>query len=76
MALTCLGIVEQVLNPSNFESRKQSVEYFLKAFEVNPRNPLVLKYLAEHMFFKNEFSLCREFCKAAQEILLLKVRPE
>lgn len=48
----------------------------MRAFEVNPRNPLVLKHLAEHLFFKQEFTLCREFCKAAQEILAPKVRPD
>lgn len=55
MALTSLGIVELVTNPTNFESRKRAVNYFVKAFDANPRNPLVLKYLAEHLFFKGEF---------------------
>lgn len=55
MALTSLGIVELVINPTNFESRKRAVNYFVKAFDANPRNPLVLKYLAEHLFFKGEF---------------------
>jgi RNA polymerase-associated protein CTR9 len=59
MALTSLGIVELVSSPSNFEFRKRAVTYFVRAFEANPRNPLVLKYLAEHLFFKNEFALCK-----------------
>lgn len=52
MALTSLGIVELISSPSNFESRKRAVSFFIKAFEANPRNPLALKYLAEHLFFK------------------------
>jgi len=56
MALTSLGIVELVSSPSNFESRKRAVVYFMRAFDANPRNPLVLKYLAEHLFFKGEYS--------------------
>lgn len=76
MALTSLGILELVTSPSNFESRKRAVSYFMRAFEANPRNPLVLKYLAEHLFFKNEFQLCKEFCQAAHSILESKARPE
>jgi Tfp pilus assembly protein PilF len=76
MAMTSLGVLEQALSPNNLESRKRAVSHFMRAFEVNPRNPLVLKHLAEHLFFKNEFALCREFCKAAQEILAPKVRPD
>lgn len=52
MALTSLGIVELISSPSNLESRKRAVSLFIKAFEANPRNPLTLKYLAEHLFFK------------------------
>lgn len=76
MAWTSLGILEQALSPNDSSSRKRAVNYFMKAFEVNPRNPLVLKHLADHLFFKNEFTLCREFCKSAQEILKPIVRPE
>jgi RNA polymerase-associated protein CTR9 len=65
MALTSLGILELVSSPSNFESRKRALSYFIKGFEANPRNPLVLKYLAEHLFFKGEFATCKEFCGIA-----------
>lgn len=76
MALTSLGIVELVTCPTDFESRKRAVNLFLKSFDANPRNPLVLKYLAEHLFFKGEFDQCKEFCAAAYKILETKVKPE
>lgn len=65
MALTSLGIIELVGNSSSFESRKRAISFFIRAFDVNPRNPLVLKYLAEDSFFKGEYSLCKDFCSAA-----------
>jgi tetratricopeptide (TPR) repeat protein len=76
MALASLGIVEIVSAPTNFESRKRAFNYFIKAFEAHPQNPLVLKYLAEHLFFKGEFALCKELCGKAMTLLESKVRPD
>lgn len=76
MALTSLGILEQVLGQNDKDSMARATKFFLKAFEINPRNPLVLKYLAEHLFFKGEFALCKDFCNAAQQILQTKVKSE
>lgn len=55
MAFASMGIIELVSRPTELESRKQALNYFVKSFDANPRNPLVLKYLAEHLFFKGEF---------------------
>ncbi len=76
MALASLGIVEIVSAPSNFESRKRAFNYLIKAYEANPQNPLVLKYLAEHLFFKGEFTLCKELCFKAMTLLECKIRPD
>lgn len=76
MALVSLGIVEQVTCPTNFESNKKSIDYFLRAFNSNPHNPLVLKYLAEHLFFKGEYALSKDFCEAALSLLETKIRPD
>jgi cytochrome c-type biogenesis protein CcmH/NrfG len=55
MALASLGIIEMVMGQDSLESRKKAIHLFYRAFQVNPRNPLALKYLAEHLFFKGEF---------------------
>lgn len=76
MALASLGIIEMVVGQDSIESRKSAIQLFFRSFKANPRNPLALKYLAEHLFFKGDFKQCREFCSAAQQILKLKTRPE
>ena len=50
MALTALGIIEIAANVTDYESREKACEYFEKAFNANPRNPLCLRYLSEHFF--------------------------
>ena len=50
MALTALGIIEIAANITDYESSEKACGYFEKAFDANPRNPLCLKYLAEHFF--------------------------
>ena len=56
MALAALGIVEIASNVNDFESHGNSAIFFERAFRANPRNPLALKYLAEHYFFKGDES--------------------
>ena len=55
MALTALGIIEIAPNVADFENRAKAFDYFEKAFAANPRNPLCLKYLADHFFLIEQY---------------------
>lgn len=79
MALAALGIVEITANINDFESHESSATFFERAFRANPRNPLALKYLAEHYFFKGGESglgLAKSLAEAGLEVLKSKNRPE
>lgn len=76
MALTAIGIIEIASNVNDFDVRDQAIKYFERAFQVNPRNPLAINYLAEHYFIKQEYGLCEELCQAAIRLLQNKVRPD
>lgn len=60
MALISLGIVDIKQNINDFEVRERASKMFERAFRANPRNPLALKYLAEHYFFQKEFTLAQD----------------
>ena len=51
MALVSMGIIEIASNINDFEACEKAVQYFEKSFQINPRNPLAIKYLAEHYFY-------------------------
>ena len=55
MALTALGIIEISANVTDYESHEKACGYFERAFAANPRNPLCLKYLAEHFFLLQRY---------------------
>lgn len=55
MALTALGIIEISANFTDYESHEKACGYFERAFAANPRNPLTLKYLAEHFFLLQNY---------------------
>lgn len=79
MALASLGIIELVQNLSDFESRESAATYFERAFNANPRNPIALKYLADHYFFKggeNGFALATDLATAGLSVLKHKTKPE
>jgi len=56
MALTALGIIEISANVTDYESHEKACGYFERAFAANPRNPLTLKYLAEHFFLLQHYN--------------------
>ena len=64
MALTALGIIEICSTLNEFEVREKAMQYFERAFEANPRNPLCISYLADHYFVRREYSLATELCEA------------
>jgi RNA polymerase-associated protein CTR9 len=54
MALTSLGITEIRLNEQMPSQREKAIVLFQKSFQIDNTNPLTMKYLANHFFFKNE----------------------
>lgn len=76
MALTALGIIEIAANLTDFESRGKACEYFERAFAANPRNPLCLKYLAEHFFMIDQHDFAKEFAEVGLHVLQSKTRSE
>lgn len=64
MAWSALGIIELASNINDYEVRLRAVQHFERAFEANPRNPLCIKYLAEHYFVKQEYQLSADLCEA------------
>jgi RNA polymerase-associated protein CTR9 len=60
MALTALGVIEIAANATDYESREKAYAHFEQAFAANPRNPLCLKYLAEHFFLIEQYEQCKE----------------
>lgn len=76
MALTSLGIIELKKNVKQFEVRKEAAKYFEEGFKANPRNPLVLKYLADHYFFQREYSITRNLCQFGIENLRVKQKAD
>lgn len=76
MALTALGIIEIASNVNDYEVREQAMQFFERAFQANPRNPLCINYLAEHYFMKQEYQLCTELCQAGLQVIKNKTRPE
>lgn len=76
MALVSLGILSITQNINDFSARETAVKFFSRAFTVDPSNPLALKYLAEHYFFKGEFKLATDLSTAGIEVLKNKTRPE
>ena len=76
MALAGSGVIEIAANINNYEARETAVDLFKQAFESNPRNPIALKYLAEHYFFKKQYKLADELCNAGIQVLKGKIEPE
>ena len=76
MALTASGIIEISSNINNYEARELAVRFFERAFTSNPRNPIALKYLAEHYFFRKQYPLAQEFSNAGIQVLKGKTGPE
>jgi len=76
MALTAVGIIEIASNVNDYDAREQAMQYFERAFQANPRNPLCISYLAEHYFIKKEYELTCELCLAGLSILKNKARHE
>ena len=72
MALTSLGIIEISSNINDFEVRQGAIQYFERAFQANPRNPLCISYLAEHYFMKNDHELAADLCEAGISVLASK----
>ena len=59
MALVSIGIIEIASNINDFEACEKAVQYFERSFQANPRNPLAIKYMAEHYFCKKDYDLCK-----------------
>ena len=76
MALVSIGIIEIASNINDFDACEKAVHYFEKAFHENPRNPLAIKYLAEHYFYQKKYGLCKELSKAGLLVLSSKTKPE
>jgi hypothetical protein len=76
MALTALGIIEIASNVNDYEVREKACGYFERAFKANPRNPLCLKYLAEHFFFLEKYEHSKEFAEVGLQVLQSKIKPE
>ena len=70
MALTAIGIIEIASNVDNFQT--QAINYFERAFQANPRNPLCINYLAEHYFMRKEYELTVQLCEAGIQLLKQK----
>lgn len=76
MAWSALGIIELASNINDYEVRLRAVQHFERAFEANPRNPLCIRYLAEHYFVKQEYQLSADLCEAGLQLIKNKTRPE
>ena len=76
MALVSMGIIEIASNINDFEACEKAVQYFEKSFQINPRNPLAIKYLAEHYFYQKKYDLCKELSKAGLLVLSSKKKPD
>ena len=44
----------------------------LKSFELDPYNPLTLKYMADHYFFVKEYTKSESLCKRGLKLLEVK----
>ena len=76
MALSALGVIEIATNLNNFENRETAAVFFERAFKTNPRNPIALKFLADHYFFRGSYPLAKDLAEAGLDVLRNKVRPE
>lgn len=76
MALTALGIIEIAANVTDYESHEKACAYFERAFTANPRNPLCLKYLADHFFLIQRYDQAKEFAEVGLQVLSSKIHPE
>ena len=47
-----------------------------RSYNANPRNPLTLRYLADHYFFKNDLQISEMLSQSGLEILKNKKRPD
>jgi hypothetical protein len=72
MALTATGIIEIASNVNDFEVREKAIDLFIRAFKANPRNPLTLRYLADHYFLIKKYDYCKEFTEVGLFILQSK----
>eukprot|EP01083_Nonionella_stella_P178420 630226_1 len=49
------------------EASKRVYDYLERAYSINPKNPLVLCYMADRYFFYEDYHKAREFSKLAQK---------
>ena len=76
MALVSIGIIEIASTVNDFEACDKAVQYFERSFQANPRNPLAIKYMAEHYFLKKDYDLCKQLSQAGILVLDSKRKPE
>ena len=76
MALAASGIIELASNVNDYDARDAAIGFFERSFNANPRNPIALKYLAEHYFYKKQYELSKELCMAGIMVLKNKNKPE
>ena len=69
MALAALGIIELRKNVTELSVRQKAAKLFEESFKANPRNPIALKYLAEHYFFQQKYDITKDLCKVGLETL-------
>lgn len=62
MALVSQSIIEITTNINDFENREKAMNLLEKSYNANPRNPLTLRYLADHYFFKNDLQISEMLC--------------
>ncbi len=54
-----IGMAVHFMNTRGKESIRKGVQLLSRAYSVDPANPMVLNHLADHFFFKRDFTKVR-----------------
>lgn len=65
MAMIALSIIEY----QDKYTWEESLSHLEEAFRIDENNPLVLKYLADHYFFSDQFEKSHRFCERGLQVL-------